>query len=227
MQVNDVIWMVMRSDDRVQAGSRGRPQEREQPRQGSVTEVQRDAEPVVLEQESAARSTRFRPGTAATENHHSTLHPCILPAADSPHGRASCAPAATAGSKPSSAAADSERATYGVLARFSALRASFSSCLTNFLYSLGSVGGGGQNTALQGGGGQFSGVHGAAAVGTVGTAKHAASKSSERETSDIRRHAPILVVAPFRCQGISRRCRRAICQAQWRGDRVSAVKNPR
>jgi len=50
MQVNDVIWMVMRSDDRVQAGSRGRPQEREQPRQGSVTEVQRDAEPVVLEQ---------------------------------------------------------------------------------------------------------------------------------------------------------------------------------
>ena len=157
MQVNDVIWMVMRRDDRVQAGSRGRPRSASQPRQGPVTEVQRDAQPVVLEQESAARSTRFGPGTA----------------------------------------------------------------------SLGSVGGGGQNTALQGSGGQFSGVHGADGVGTVGTAKHAASQSSERETSDIRRHAPILVVAPFRCQGIPRRCRRAICQAQWRGDRVSAVKNPR
>src|SRR4051794_1523010 len=84
MQVNDVIRMVMRRDDCVQAGSRSGPQEREQPRHGSIAKVERYAEPVMLEQESAARATRLGPGTAAAKNHHSSVHPCILTASPRP-----------------------------------------------------------------------------------------------------------------------------------------------
>ena len=74
VQVDDVIGMVVRHDDRVESGGRGGAEVREQPRQGSVAEVEHDPEPGVLEQEAAARATRLGPRAAAAEHHQAARH---------------------------------------------------------------------------------------------------------------------------------------------------------
>lgn len=78
MQVDDVIGMVVRHDDRVEADRRGGPEQRQQPRQRPVAEIERHPEPVVLEQEPAARTTRFGPGATAAQDHHPAIHPSIV-----------------------------------------------------------------------------------------------------------------------------------------------------
>jgi hypothetical protein len=49
VQVDDVIGMVVRHDHGVEADRRGGSEQRQQPRQRPVAEIERHAEPVVLE----------------------------------------------------------------------------------------------------------------------------------------------------------------------------------